>query len=187
MSERQEDTGWWLASDGKWYPPESHPSATASVDASEGGTRYAGFWLRFWAFLIDVAILAIATGIITGVLGLSGSGTFGGGDLGPRDLFEVVAFWLYVALMESSGSQATVGKMALSLRVTDISGERLTFGRASGRTTLREVRVGNHLPCRFHDGGVDFQEAGAARHDGADTGRQELVRPRRGGLLPTQI
>ena len=130
---RQEDTGWWLASDGKWYPPESHPSATASVDASEGGTRYAGFWLRFWAFLIDVAILAIATGIITGVLGLSGSGTFGGGDLGPRDLFEVVAFWLYVALMESSGSQATVGKMALSLRVTDISGERLTFGRASGR------------------------------------------------------
>ena len=67
------------------------------------------------------------------MLGLSGSGTFGGGDLGPRDLFEVVAFWLYVALMESSGSQATVGKMALSLRVTDISGERLTFGRASGR------------------------------------------------------
>ena len=125
MSERQEDKGWWLSSDGKWYPPESHPSATASAEVSVSGTRYAGFWLRFLASLIDLAIVAIATGIITSVLGLSGSRTF---------LFYLIAAWLYSALMESSGSQATVGKMALSgLRVTNLSGERITFGRATGR------------------------------------------------------
>jgi len=67
------------------------------------------------------------------VLGLSGSGTFGGGDIGSGDLFDLIAAWLYSALMESSGSQATVGKMALSLRVTNLSGERITFGRATGR------------------------------------------------------
>jgi uncharacterized RDD family membrane protein YckC len=35
--------------------------------------------------------------------------------------------------MESSARQATLGKMALSLRVTDTNGARLTFGHATGR------------------------------------------------------
>jgi hypothetical protein len=26
MSDRQQGLGWWLASDGKWYPPESMPT-----------------------------------------------------------------------------------------------------------------------------------------------------------------
>lgn len=29
VSEQAEGPGWWLASDGRWYPPELHPSATA--------------------------------------------------------------------------------------------------------------------------------------------------------------
>jgi len=27
MSDQQQGPGWWLASDGRWYPPESHPAA----------------------------------------------------------------------------------------------------------------------------------------------------------------
>lgn len=27
MSDTQQGPGWWLASDGRWYPPELHPSA----------------------------------------------------------------------------------------------------------------------------------------------------------------
>jgi uncharacterized RDD family membrane protein YckC len=41
--------------------------------------------------------------------------------------------WLYYALMESSKNQATVGKLALGLKVTDEKGKRISFGRASGR------------------------------------------------------
>jgi uncharacterized RDD family membrane protein YckC len=41
--------------------------------------------------------------------------------------------WLYFALMESSAHQATLGKMALGIIVTDMQGQRLTFGRATGR------------------------------------------------------
>ena len=26
MSDKPEGSGWWIASDGKWYPPELHPS-----------------------------------------------------------------------------------------------------------------------------------------------------------------
>ena len=35
--------------------------------------------------------------------------------------------------MESSVNQGTIGKMALNLKVTDLNGERISFGRATGR------------------------------------------------------
>ncbi len=35
--------------------------------------------------------------------------------------------------MESSSKQATLGKMALGIIVTDVNGERIGFGRATGR------------------------------------------------------
>jgi uncharacterized RDD family membrane protein YckC len=41
--------------------------------------------------------------------------------------------WLYSAILESSARGATLGKMALGLRVTDVAGRRIGFGRASGR------------------------------------------------------
>lgn len=47
--------------------------------------------------------------------------------------FSIVLQWLYYALMESSKKQATLGKMALGLKVTDMQGNRITFGRATGR------------------------------------------------------
>ena len=42
-------------------------------------------------------------------------------------------WWLYYALMESSQKQATLGKMALGIKVTDQHGARISFGRATGR------------------------------------------------------
>ena len=30
MSDMNQGEGWWQASDGKWYPPESHPDYLAS-------------------------------------------------------------------------------------------------------------------------------------------------------------
>jgi len=48
-------------------------------------------------------------------------------------LFYLVLGWLYFALMESSGRQATVGKAVLSLYATDLAGRPLGFGHATGR------------------------------------------------------
>ncbi len=47
--------------------------------------------------------------------------------------FFLVAQWLYFAGMESSARQATFGKAVMSLRVTDLKGQPLTFGHATGR------------------------------------------------------
>ena len=41
--------------------------------------------------------------------------------------------WLYHALLESSEWQATVGKRVLGLVVTDMAGQRVSFGRSTGR------------------------------------------------------
>ncbi|MGE6631175.1 RDD family protein [Bacillus sp. NPDC077027] len=48
-------------------------------------------------------------------------------------VISIVIMWLYYALMESSKCQGTLGKMAVGIKVTKVSGERLTFARASGR------------------------------------------------------
>jgi uncharacterized RDD family membrane protein YckC len=45
----------------------------------------------------------------------------------------MIVGWLYYALMESSVNQATLGKMALGIKVTDLDGNRISFGRATGR------------------------------------------------------
>ena len=41
--------------------------------------------------------------------------------------------WVYESLMESASKQATLGKMVLGLKVTDMEGRRISFSRATGR------------------------------------------------------
>jgi uncharacterized RDD family membrane protein YckC len=48
-------------------------------------------------------------------------------------LVSIMISWLYFALMESSKSQGTVGKLVLKIKVTDYSYQRISFARASGR------------------------------------------------------
>ncbi len=40
---------------------------------------------------------------------------------------------MYYSIMESSTKQATVGKMAVGIIVTNIEGDRISFARAVGR------------------------------------------------------
>jgi uncharacterized RDD family membrane protein YckC len=109
--------------------------------------HYAGFWLRFVAYLIDivlVSIVALPIYLVLGSLfGLSMSSIARdpnsemlGSAMTSVLLFEVCALlglWLYFAILESSAWQGTVGKKVLGLRVTDLNGNRISFGRATGR------------------------------------------------------
>src|SRR5947199_10802714 len=47
--------------------------------------------------------------------------------------FSTLVSWLYEAGMLSSSYQATLGKMALGLKVIDLEGRRISFARATGR------------------------------------------------------
>ncbi|MEO0072905.1 MAG: RDD family protein [candidate division WOR-3 bacterium] len=85
--------------------------------------RYAGFWLRLVAYLLDTLVLVIPVGILSALL----SFPF------PRLMLAAIINWLYFSLMESSKLQATLGKLALGLTVTDINGNRISFARATAR------------------------------------------------------
>lgn len=118
----------------------------------QGQHTYAGFWMRFLASIIDGVLLGIVNIIILvpflGLVGLTAAARAsdvdmdsGGGGLMIALLSTyvismlavAVAGWLYFALMESSARGATLGKMALGLRVVDLNGNRIGFGRATGR------------------------------------------------------
>jgi predicted Zn finger-like uncharacterized protein len=106
-----------------------------SMAGEEEFKGYAGFRKRFSAAIIDGFILAAAGFIIGGLAGFIydyGTGTpEGAGALG--NIVGVILGWLYFALMESSSRQGTLGKMALGIKVTDLSGNAISFGRATVR------------------------------------------------------
>jgi uncharacterized RDD family membrane protein YckC len=92
-----------------------------SVDLAEPSRTYGGFWIRVLASLIDSLLLLLPSYALQRTLG-----PYGGLAAGVLD-------WLYYAFMESSVNQATFGKMACGLAVTDTDGNRISFGRATGR------------------------------------------------------
>ncbi len=123
-------------------------------------TIYAGFWLRFVAYIIDSIIIgtvywvmsipifaifgisqanemqnienmseAEAMGMFGTIMALSGATTF---------LITIIAI-LYWSLMESSKYQATVGKIALGLKVTDMDGKNLDFVKALVRNLCKII------------------------------------------------
>ncbi|NDC40487.1 MAG: RDD family protein [Chitinophagia bacterium] len=92
--------------------------------------RYAGFWLRFGASFLDGLIIGIPASIVN--LGLTAALHKPAGDI-VGFMFSTIIGWIYFATMESGAGQATVGKRALKIKVTDLKGGRLTFGAATAR------------------------------------------------------
>jgi uncharacterized RDD family membrane protein YckC len=129
------------------------PAVGAAAEVAAAATRtYAGFWLRLVAAIIDGLILAIPMGLlffmsIASMVPTLLQNAHNTQDpqqamaivaaILPRVFFLIILFaagsWLYWALLESSEWQATLGKKALGLYVTDLDGKRTTFGRTSGR------------------------------------------------------
>ena len=106
-------------------------------------TNYATFWQRVAAYLIDWLLMMAVfcpIGIAMGAMGALAEQ--GGGDAARVastgvqlivNLVSIVAGWLYYALLESSSWQGTVGKKVLGIRVVDLNGNRISFGKATGR------------------------------------------------------
>jgi len=94
---------------------------------------YAGFWMRFIASVIDGITAAARASDVD--MENEGAGLMIAllSTYFISMLAVVIAGWLYFALMESSARGATLGKMALGLRVTTLGGDRIGFGRATGR------------------------------------------------------
>jgi uncharacterized RDD family membrane protein YckC len=143
--------------------------------------EYAGFWLRFLAFLIDSVVMGIGfVLLLIPLIFLTGLGSLlsrirpdeGLEDTGILLIIGVVFLvatasllltWLYHALMECSEWQATVGKKLLGLVVTDMAGNRVSFGRSSGRHFGKMIT--NLVPAFIGYLMAGFTEKKQALHD----------------------
>jgi uncharacterized RDD family membrane protein YckC len=116
------------------------------------GFSYAGFWLRVVAALIDSVLMSVALGallvpllFLSGAVGMIEAIAEHHGQPDPGVIMSLVATilvfasvsvlgqWLYHAYLESGEKQGTWGKQMMGLYVTDLLGNPITFGRASGR------------------------------------------------------
>jgi uncharacterized RDD family membrane protein YckC len=105
-------------------------SPTAKTDIA-----YAGFWLRFLAYLIDgVALAGVEAALFTSVYVIAGKV-----DLPGFAGVCTAIGWAYFVLFESSPARGTLGKIALELYVADVHGDPISFWRASLRNALKSV------------------------------------------------
>ena len=123
-------------------------------------TNYAGFGLRLVAVIIDFIIIGVAQSFI--IVPLLAAVGFGFASVAENMDFSnpeesagmiagimalIGAYWilatciqiLYFTFMESSKNQATVGKMAMGLMVTDLNGGKLDFSKALVRNLCKII------------------------------------------------
>lgn len=161
-------------------PPLS-VSAAGPAYAAVPRLEYAGFWLRALAYLIDSAVIGIAfVVILIPLIFLTGLGDLlsrfhPDEDMSDFGLFlilglvflattvSLVVTWLYHALLESSDWQATLGKKLLGLVVTDMAGQRVSFGRSTGRHFAKIIT--NMVPLFIGYFIAAFTEKKQALHD----------------------
>jgi uncharacterized RDD family membrane protein YckC len=146
-------------------------------------TNYAGFWLRLVAIIIDGIIIAVAQSfIIVPLLAAVGLGFASNAEnmdfSDPEQSAGMIAgiaaliggYWilamciqiLYFTFMESSKNQATVGKMAMGLIVTDLNGGKLDFSKALVRNLCKII---SNLTMFIGYIMAGFTEKGQALHD----------------------
>ncbi len=129
-------------------PARAYPAAPPVAYAPP--SIYGGFWIRLLAHLIDHVILGAVAAPLFFVMALptilrvvheaerdqEPSPEMVMAILSSVFLYAAIAFagqWLYEALLTSSSWQGTVGKRVLRLKVVDEAGNRIGFGRATGR------------------------------------------------------
>ncbi|BDU15137.1 RDD family protein [Lysobacter auxotrophicus] len=136
-----------------YAPPRAALSEAGDYHVAAGEIVYAGFWKRLAALMIDALVVTVAYYVILVVamiaFGIGMAGTFSSETSSPAGIAALLAViyltypvvsGLYYVTLESSSTQATLGKMAVGIKVTDDTGRRLGRGRALGRWA-------SHLLC----------------------------------------
>lgn len=124
------------------YEDDTNPFAAPDSDLEPGGYErtvtnfeYANFGQRFVAAFVDNIIMQIGVFAVSFGIGIAGASA--GADETMLEvmggLSGLVIGWLYYALQESSEARATLGKKMMGILVVDMTGDRISFGQATGR------------------------------------------------------
>jgi len=98
------------------------------VSNSISSLRYAGFWMRFWAYLLDLVVIGSINRLVfypvfrAFDLSLAEDSMFA-----PIAILTALTFYLYFVLMTKFLGQ-TLGKMAFGIKVINLKGDSLSWG-----------------------------------------------------------
>ena len=124
--------------------PPMYPGAVPQ-DGTYGGGQFAGFWIRFGAYLIDSIIIGVVvvvlSAVIGGVIGVIAAGSHDQDEqaamLGMMVIFiyvmEFIIIGAYFTAFTASRWQATPGKRLVGIHVVRADGQRVGAGLAFGR------------------------------------------------------
>jgi len=130
-----------------WPVSPRSPVTLAPVPLEAGVREYAGFWRRFAASFIDGIIVWIVFFTVRAFISAIGLGQYlnpligrdsdrsivSWGGISTETALTLVIGMIYFGYQESSVWQATLGKRALGIIVTDTDGDRITPIRAIKR------------------------------------------------------
>ncbi|HLR68425.1 RDD family protein [Virgibacillus alimentarius] len=107
--------------------------------------RYAGFWMRFWAYITDLIVIFSINGILLSPLKFVGDGRIDIGFWTLNGIVSVFVFYIYFLLMTKVYGQ-TIGKMVFGLRVIriddkDLKWSDLLFREVIGRFIYRAMAL----------------------------------------------
>lgn len=102
--------------------------------------RYAGFWMRFWAYLIDLIIIGSINRLLVKPLFLFFGWDFShSGMFAPAAIAYAFIFYAYFVLMTKAFGQ-TLGKMIFGLKVISLEDKELTWS-----TVLFREWIGRYI------------------------------------------
>ncbi|MFB6467686.1 RDD family protein [Cytobacillus sp. Hz8] len=89
--------------------------------------RYAGFWMRFWAYLLDLIVIgSLNRLLIYPIFKALDLNLQDGNMFAPISVVTAILFYLYFVLMTKFFGQ-TLGKMVFGLRVIYLKGNKLSW------------------------------------------------------------
>lgn len=105
---------------------------------------YGGFWMRFWAYLLDLIVIFSINGmLVKPVFRAIGLPLSGGGILSGYGIVAAITFYLYFILLTKYYGQ-TLGKMVFGLKVISLRGENLSW-----RTVIFREWIGRYISATF--------------------------------------
>jgi uncharacterized RDD family membrane protein YckC len=125
---------------GGTYSPYTAPAATGGYGAAVvggGEVVYAGFWKRYAAYFLDSIVVGIINVPVSVVFNLIGASSGNESLALAMSLVAMLGGFAigigYYAGFHASRGGATLGKMAVGIKVVRSDGERITFLRGVGR------------------------------------------------------
>ncbi|MEN8701307.1 RDD family protein [Bacillus infantis] len=128
-------------------PADNHSPASPPYEDHLEAPRFAGFWMRFWAYLADLIVIGSINRIIVhpifraADLPLADSGIFT-----PANIVTSIIFYAYFVLMTKYFRQ-TLGKMIFGLKVVSLKDEEMSWS-----TILFREWVGRFISATIYIG-----------------------------------